>query len=314
MSATFEKIKNFLDSPVSYALIKNKDLFRDHYYAQSYSDALPMTDHYYHPLNPCFLFELTGPAIMQHSPIITIRDGYLSFMDFLLNNHQAFNHWNTLFLVPKVYEKLIPPHLASFFIGYDFSQEKNNRIERTGEKFIFAYLTEEYLGNNIEECFNKIALSPEDRVTLFLPQETNLEKVSYNNIFAQEFIFKLSHKLKDHSVRHINTHDFLNTSDFSSYDFIDLAPDHALVYDNFIKFLMASRGCQSVFSSRNQTPLLTLNVSMFHQMNLYEIKPHNDIFSELLLFKKQNPNKKLLEDSYFSGTLRHFMKSSPHET
>lgn len=309
MSATFDKIKNFLESPVSYALIKNKDLFRDNYYAQSYSEALPMTDHYYHPLNPCFLFELTGPAIMQHSPIICIRDGYLSFMDFLLNNHQSLTHWNTLFLVPKIYEKLIPPHLASFFLGYDFSQEKTKMSSR--DKFIFAYLTEEYLGNNIEESLGQLTFSPQDKVTLFLPQETNLEKISYNNIFAQEFLFELSKKLKDHSVRHINTYDFLNTADFSSYDFIDLASDHALVYDNFVKFLMASRGCKSVFGASNQTPLLTIDISMFHRMNLYEIHPSNDIFPELLLFKKQNPNKKLLEDSYFLGTLRQFLKSSP---
>lgn len=313
MKATLDKIQQFLVSPVSYALLKNNDSFRESYYSQSRGEALPLTEHYYHPLNPCFLFELTGPAIMQHSPIITVRDGVLTFMDFLLNNHQALSHWGTLFIIPKVYEKLIPKHLAHFFIGYEITQSKKTVAS---EKFIFAYLTEEYLARDIDVILEKLNdLKDDDKCTLFLPQETNLEKVSYNNIFVQEFIFKLSHRLKDHAVRHINTHDFLNTTDFSRFDFIDLAYDHFLVYDHFIKFLMASRGCQSCYEAPSQQvrPILSLNLSMYHQMNLYELAPAGEIFSELLMYRKQYPHRKLMEDTYFSTLLRNLMNSAPHK-
>src|SRR5690606_25627409 len=118
--------------------------------------------------------------IMQHSPIITVRDGSLSFMDFLLNNHQALSHWNTLFIIPQAFEKLIPEHLAHFFVGYDFSQIKK---KTTREKFIFAYLTEEYIGKDIDLALEKLGDFNDEKITLFLPQETNLEKVSYNSIF-----------------------------------------------------------------------------------------------------------------------------------
>lgn len=310
MSATLDKIKNFLSSPTSYALTNHNEFFRDNYRVSSYAEALPLTEHYYHPLNPCFLFELTGPLIMQHSPIITIRDGYLTFMDFLINNHQALSRWNTLFLVPKTFESLIPPHLSHFFIGYDFSQKK--RV-KTNHKFIFAYVTEEYLGGDIDGVFSKLQLSPQDELTFFIPFESNLEKISYNNIFAQKFLFSLSKKLEGLNINHINVNDFLNTSDFSSYEFIDLSDDHYLVFDNFVKFLMASRGCQSVYESKKDNSLFSLDMSMFHQMDLYEIKPSHDLFSELLLYRKHNPHKKLLEDPFFSSSLRDFMNSCPHK-
>lgn len=310
MTATLDKIKSFMASPVSYTLIREYDFFRSNYHNPSLADAQPMTEGYYHPLNPCFLFELAGPAIMRHSPIITVRDGFITFMDFLLNNHQALSRWNTLFIVPQSYERLIPYHLSSHFLGYQLSQKTH---KKTNSKFIFGYLTEEYLGSDIEKTLSKIKLDPEDKVTLYLSQETNLEKVSYNNIFAQEFLFKLADKLKSHEVRHINTSDFLNTSDFSQYELIDLASSHGMVFDNFVHFLMASRGCQSVYPQKTSNALMSIDLSMFHQLDLYELTPHNECFSELLLYKKQNPAKRLIEDPYFSSFLKHFMNTRPHK-
>lgn len=309
MTATLDKIKNFINSPISYVQLKNNDFFREAYHSNSLGEALPLTEHYYHPLNPCFLFELVGPGIMQHAPIITIRDGFLSFMDFLLNNHQSIPHWNTTFLVPKNFEKLIPTHLSPYFIGYDFSQKESPKGR---EKFIFSYLTEEYLGSDIDLTLNKLDISDNDRVTLFLPQETNLEKISYNNIFAEKFLFKLSLKLRNTDVRHINTHDFLNTTDFSQYELIDLALDQYLVSDNFIHFLMSSRGCRNVFKMCTEKAIYSLDMSMYHQMNLYEITPDNDLFSELLLYKKQRAGK-LIEDPYFTSILRSSMNNPTHK-
>lgn len=310
MKATLDKIKDFLASPISYTLMRENEFFRDIYHHQTIADALPMTEGYYHPLNPCFLFELSGPAIMNHSSIITVRDGYITFMDFLLNNHQSLARWKTLFIVPKAFEKLIPSHLSSYFVGYNLSQKDQKKSQ---DKFIFGYLTEEYLGSDIEATLSKIKLTDGDKVTLFLPQETNLEKVSYNSTFCQEFLFTLGQKLKNHQVRHINTNDFFNTSDFSPYEFIDLANDHSMISDNFIHFLMASRGCSNVYPTKSQSSFFSIDLSMFHQLDLYELEPHNECFAELLLYKKQHPSKKLIEDSYFSTFLKHFMNPGPHK-
>ena len=307
MTATLDKIKSFIDHPVSFVKLKQNDHLKDVYVLKEevFGNAVPLTDDYYHPLNPCFLFELSGPGLIQHSSVITVRDGFITFMDFLLKNHQKIPLWGITFIIPISYEKLIPSHLKSFFLGYDFSQE--NKSKSTTEKLIYAHLSEEYLGEDIKASLEKINVQQGEKVRLFLSYERNLMKPFFESTFSQNFIFQLSQKLKGCHVEFISDLTFVNETDYSNVEFIDLAKDEYLVSDSFVKFVLASRGCETVFKTQDSKiePIFKIMMSQFHTMNLYEIESTGQVFSEFLLYKKQNPHKEFLSDDKAKNLLRH---------
>ena len=312
MTATLDKIKSFLNHPTSFVKLKqNKFLNEIHFPKEElWGQALPLTEDLYHPLNPCFLFELTNQILLQHGAVITVRDGFVTLMDFLLKNHQKIPHLGTTFLIPTSLEKLIPVHLKSSFLSYEFNQVLPKNIP--DHKFIYAHLTEEYLGENIEKTLEKIQFPDGQKVTLFLSEERNLSKINYDNLFSKKFTFQLSQKLKNCQVRFIDEVTFCNETDFSQYEFIDLAADNYLTSDNFISFLMASRGCRNVYPEleSGKHPVFQMQMGLYHQMNIFEIQAQDHIFSEMLLHKKHNPHKEFLMDESAKNHLRYLMQSS----
>ena len=312
MTATLDKLKTFLNDPISFVNLKRESFLIDAHYPKEefWGQANPMTEDLYHPLNPCFLFELSNQILHQHASVITVRDGFVTFMDFLLKNHQKIPHLGILFLIPKSLEKLIPHHLKSFFLSYEFNQETSS-ITPT-QKMIYAHLTEEYLGENIGLTLDKIQCHDGEKITLFISEERNLAKVNYNNLFPQKFFFELSQRLNKCQVQFINEITFCDGIDYSQYHYIDLACDNYLISDNFNSYLMASRGCRNVYPSLlpDQKPIFQMPMSLYHHMNVYEVQPHDQIFSEMLLYKKQNPHKEFLKDDSIKYRLRNLMQSS----
>lgn len=312
MTATLDKINSFLQHPTSFIKLKqNKFLDESHYPKEElWGEALPMTDDLFHPLNPCFLFELTNSVILQHSSLITVRDGYITLMDFLLKNHQKIPHLGITFLIPISLERLIPLHLRPYFLAYEFNQVAPQMIPE--HKFIYAHLTEEYIGEDINKSLEKIHFSDGQRVTLFLSEERNLSKINYDNLFSKRYFFQLSQKLKNCQVELIDEITFCNGTDYSQYDFIDLAADNYLVSDNFISFLMASRGCPTVYPPQrsDRKAIFQMPMGLYHQMSIFEIQANDQLFSEMLLYKKNNPHKEFLKDDTVKNRLRYLVQSS----
>ena len=312
MTATLDKIQSFVNNPTSFVKLKWESFLKDslHSKEEPWGQSFPLTEDLYHPLNPCFLFELTNQVLLQHASVITVRDGFITFMDFLLKNHQKIPHLGITFLIPISLEKLVPQHLKSFFLGYEFNQELSNNP--TDRKLIYAHLTEEYLGENISESLKKVHFPDGQKVTLYLSEERNLSKRNYNNIFSQKFFFQLYQQLQNCQVQLVNEITFFDETDYSQYDFIDLAYDNFLVSDSSISFHMASRGCRNVFPpQRSDRPSnYQIQMSLYHQMNIFEIHAKDQIFSEMLLLKKHNPHRDFLRDETAKNHLRYLIQSS----
>lgn len=312
MTATLDKIVSFLNHPTSFVKLKWESFLKDslHLKEEPWGQALPLTEDLFHPLNPCFLFELTNQALLQHASVITVRDGLITFMDFLLKNHQKIPHLGITFLIPLSLEKLVPHHLKDFFLVYEFNQEASN--DTAEKKLIYAHLTEEYLGENISKSLERLHFPDGQQVTIYLSEERNLSKINYNNIFSQKFLFQLFQQLKNCQVQLINEITFFDGTDYSKYDFIDLACDNFLVSDSSVSFHIASRGCRNVYPPQrsDRKPIYQMQMSLYHQMNIFEIQAQDQIFSEMLLHKKHNPHREFLRDESAKNHLRNLLQSS----
>jgi hypothetical protein len=89
------------------ALTQNKyqSSIKKENWAKFYWEMYPLNQDYYHEFNPVFLFNLYKEDFFKFTPVLTVRDGYVPFATFIMNNFMTFSRYssNLFLIIARIY-------------------------------------------------------------------------------------------------------------------------------------------------------------------------------------------------------------------
>ena len=297
------------------ALTQNKfyNNVRRELWPKYYWDFYPLAQEYYHELNPYFLFNLYRLDFLSFSEMTTVRDGYLTFANFLLTH---FNAWDKLetgpMLVHPDLAPLIPAHLAQNFSTWNIVQTKKVKLKDAKKIMIFGLLSDEYLGSleSFEERVQVLKdIHPEAVVEIYLPLRKNIfELKGKDSVLGQEVVATIKDIFPGRKLKFLTGEHFFELTNFKDCYFFDLAYDRFLVSDNYLHYYVQSRGATVNNGSLDKAPkdsIFSFDMSIHHELHVCPLPTDKNVFTELVFYKKANPSvKEFIFDPGFQGLLR----------
>lgn len=281
-----------------------------------YWDFYPLAQEYYHELNPYFLFNFYRNDYLSFSEVTTVRDGYLTFANFLLTN---FNSWDKLETGPMLIHPdlapLVPQHLAENFSTWNIVQPKKQNLKDAKKVFIFGLLSDEYLGS-LESFQERIQVlkdvHPDASVEIYLPLRKNIfELKGKDSVLSQEVVSAIKDILPGRKLKFLTGEHFFEITNFKNSYFFDLNYDRFLVSDNYLHYYVQSRGATVNNGSLDEAPkdsFFSFEMSLHHELHVCPLPKDKNVFTELIFYKKANPSvKEFLFDPGFQTLLREML-------
>lgn len=292
-----EKIKNQFEKKNVLLSSKYHHVCKREFYPKYFWEMYPLVEEYYHELNPYFLFNLHDPNIMQNfSDVYLVKDGYWTFANYLLNNlNLLMKSEDKLFLIHRDLTALIPENLRDRFAVWNIVKKKEMNIENIKRILIFAFISDEYLGdlkkNKKIESLKYLPQGVPVEV-LFLNRRNLFEEKNKESFLCLELMNLVRDQLNGRSIKIVKSDDFFKTNDLRGTHFIDLAYDNFLVSDNYVHHFALSLGA-SMDDHLEMPPdnsIFSLALSFQHDLHISPL-PKNanpELFSELVFKFKQN--------------------------
>jgi hypothetical protein len=318
-----ENIKAQFERPRTLTQSKYYTLVRRDHWPKFHLDLFPLAQEYYHELNPYFLFNLYRPDLFKFSKVITVRDGYLNFASFLVDNAKTIKNVTSgpLLIHPDL-APLVPPFISDLFATWQIVQKKQIALKDAKKVIIFGLVSNEYLGDlSKDEFLEKIRLKLEPlkeiplttKIELFLPLRKEIFK---GHQTEQVNAYLLMGLIKD--ILPGRTFEFINTQileemNFKDHYFFDLGIDKFLVSDNYMHYFMQARGAtvnNNSFLSPPKDSLFSFDLSVYHEFHVSPLPQVDSIFSELFFYKKMKNQEKHLEyDIHFQSLVMSFLRT-----
>ncbi len=318
-----ENIKAQFNKPRTLTQSKYYTLVRRDHWPKFYWDLFPLAQEYFHELNPYFLFNLYHPDLFKFSKVITVRDGYLNFASFMVDNVKTFrNQFPGVCLIHPDLASIVPPHLSDLFGTWQIVQKKQISLKEAKKVIIFGLISSEYLGELAEDKFLeklKLKLDPlrnlpkDAKIQLFLPLRKEIFRGYQRD---QVNVYLLMSLLKD--ILPDRKFEFLDNlileeTNFKDNYFFDLEIDKFLVSDNYMHFFMQSRGATVNNNSLLSAPkdsIFSFDLSLYHELHVCPLPTVDNIFSELFYYKKMmNQDKNLQYDIHFQSLVMSFLRT-----
>jgi hypothetical protein len=285
-----------------------KDKFQNYYW-----ELYPLGQDYYHEFNPFFLFNIYHPNLFKFAPILTVKDGYLTFASFIIKNFTFFNKLEIgKFLIHPDLVPLVPPAFSDKFATWNIVQKKTIQLEEAKKILVFGYVSDHYLGN-----FDKVKLKikklkklrPDAIIDIYVPLRRNIfEEENKESVLIHQLMIQLKEVLGDKSFRILTSDQFFEISDFNNTLLIDLAEDRFLISDNFLYYHVLSRGGSVYENVQDRAPansIFNIDLSLYHEFHISPLPESKSFFTELLFYKKQNP---LIKDPVFDPSFHSLLR------
>lgn len=317
-----EKIKEQFEKPRTLTQSKYYTLVRRDHWPKFYWDLFPLAQEYYHELNPYFLFNLYHPDLYKFSKVITVRDGYLPFASFMVDNAKNFRSMvpGPCLIHPDL-APIVPPFISDLFATWKIVQKKQITLKTAKKVFIFGLISNEYLGDLAQDKFLeklKLRLEPlkeipkETKIELFLPLRKEIFK---GHQTEQINVFLVMSLIKDilpgRQFEFTGTNIFEETN-FRDQYFFDIGIDNFLVSDNYMHYFMQSRGATTNKSNLTSPPkesFFSFDLSLYHELHLAPLPEVDNVFSDLFFYKKmKNQEKNLLYDIHFQSLVMDLLR------
>lgn len=282
-----------------------------------YWDLYPLGQEYYHELNPYFIFNIYKPEFYRFSKMITARDGYVNLATFLLENLATFQKMKTgpIFIHPDL-APLIPDSLAENFGCWHLVQKKQIKLPEAKKVIIFGLISEEYLGE-IDKLPERIKvlkdINPAAKIEIWITQRKEVfGKNDRESLLVYQVMSHLKDALPGRDIKFIRGEHFFEITDFKNTFIFDLMLDKFIVSDSYLHYYVQSRGATVNNGSLTEAPkdsIFNLDLSIHHQIHYTPLPKVENIFIDLLFYKKKNPSiKELAFDPFFQHLLRTNLK------
>lgn len=286
-------------------------------WAKFYWDMYPLNESYYHEFNPVFLFNLYKEDFFKFTPVLTVRDGYLTFATFIMNNFMTFSRYSSnLFLIHEDLAPLVPPNITQYFGVWKRVQKKQTTLTDAKNVILFGFICDQYVGS-MDELRERLkflqTIRKDATLSLYLPIRRNVFEINPRESIATHIVLNMIKDLiPDREVKLLSGENFFDITDFKDTYIYDLAYDNFMVSDNYLHYYVQSRGATINNGSLLEAPkdsVFSFDLSLYHEFHVTPLPKVKSLFTDLLFYKKQNPAVKDYNfDPQMHGLLRDLLR------
>lgn len=278
----------------------------------------PLAEEYYHELNPFFLYNLYSKSFYNVVSFFTVRDGYVTFADYILKNFQRIPKLGAYYLIHKDLAPIVPPNLRQYFSCWELCQPKKIKLNEAKTVVIFGLICDQYLGNYklLEERLQVLKdIHPDASIELFLSQRKEpFDREGKEVVTHFELVAMIKDILPGRKIHFLKTQEFLAKTHFTDLYFFDMGGDNFLVADKYIHYYVASRG-GTVNQLQQEAPknsVFEIAVSFHHNMHVVPF-PENveSIFIDMLFNSKNFPTTDNVLDYHLQRFLKKHLRPMP---
>jgi hypothetical protein len=274
-------------------------------FATWYKEIHPLNGDYYHEFNPFYVGNVYTPDLYSVARTMTVRDGYVSFADWLLKNANRLVKLNTLFIIHPDLAALIPSNQREHFLSWKISHPKKMSLPEAKRIIIFGLLCDDYLGAD-EEIAERLAplakTSPDAQIQVFLPLRRNPFSLEIKEtIIGLTIMSHIKDMFPGRKIDVLDHQSFQSITDMSESFVFDLRKDLKVTADSYIHHQVINRA-GSVNLVHHEMPtdsLFRLALGLFHQLHICPLPEVESKFLDLLFYRKQMPGADLLTDPGF---------------
>lgn len=271
-------------------------------------DLYPLAHDYYHNLNPFFGFNAVNFDFFKTFPAVTLRDGGFPLACFYTQKFPRLLNSEQTILVHKDCEHFVPGQLKNKTLSYKMVQPRRIKIEEAKQIIIVGVLSDQMIldKEKIEKKLEILASCSNDaKIKIFLQTRKNPFDLTYSEPqLTSPLTFSLFKKLKT-TPEFLTTHKLMGLSFLKDSYVINLSTDNYIISDSFTDFLLSSKGAtiHEWDTPSDTDSLLNVNVSLFHHMEVNQIKKES-IFNELIFMKKSSIVSDPLYDPYLFANFK----------
>jgi len=265
----------------------------------------PLTEKYYFELNPSFVFDYRNIEDMLEYPYIQLRDGFLGLAYFFLVNPRPIDKSSTVFLVPKKFESLVPEFWKERVLLYDFNVKDIDQRDKKSSAYIYGQISPEtFLDESYEERLEYIRKACQGNSFHFLTPFRNITYLNshFNSIFTRNTM-KVIHEKFGSDVNYEDNFVANNYTKVCKNDsFCSLDKSHFYIYDDFLFHFLSARGAKPIerLSRKDREPVKKISLSLFHDINLYELeRPTNFILEKKIEVKMRRIPVNLSSEHFY---------------
>jgi len=313
----YDNIKEQFESGKTLTQSRYYNSVKREFWPKFYWDLYPMAQEYYHELNPYFLFNMYRTDFFRFTKVFTVRDGFVPFASFILNNFNTFAKLEAgTFLVHPDLVPIIPANISSQFGTWRLVQKKQTELSKARKVIIFAFVSDQYLGtiDQVREKLKELStISKDATVELYLPIRKNVfETTGKESLIIHHLMDAIKDSIPDRKLKILTSEQFFDITEFKSTYIFDLAADNFIVSDNYLHYYVQSRGATVNNGSLTKAPedsMFNLDLSLHHEFHVCPLPKKRNIFSDLLFYKKERPGiKDFTFDPLLQSMLRDLLK------
>jgi hypothetical protein len=234
---------------------------------------MPLTDNVYFELNPSFVLNYKHLSSMARYQFITLRDGFYGIFYFFLKNPKPLHKLETIFLVPKKFDYLVPTHWKENVLLYSFEYLTDK--SQTDKTIVFgAISSDNFFLSSVEEKVRGLVPTKNELILATQIKERSFFNHKDETDLTINFIGEIHKKFGfDIDYRKSLIDSAWNSID-QSYSFTNLDSDNFFITYDYLTELFASKGAanlQDKDSIVDETSVLTrIALSPYHNILIEE--------------------------------------------
>lgn len=298
---------------------KGKTLSKSHFYqqlhhpaGQIFGELYPLAVDYYHELNPAFLFKVNQIELLKQFSAVTVRDGAVSFGDFILKNFQTIPKIKTHFIIHPRLAPLVPSNITSSFSSWKIVQKNKTTIQDAKRILIIGLMNFQVLPelNAIKKqlaVLEKVPSSTE--IDIYLPFRSNPFGLPWKESYlGYEFIEALREVLPKNKFNFMTNPELVEKASWNGTYCLDLMSSKLVISDSYMNHHMASRGASiSTFDQlEDEKSFFEIDMSLSHKIQFSPLPKVDSLFPEMIFYKKQASTVVYNSDPRFHALLRQY--------
>ena len=296
---------------------KAKTLSKSPYYrhhanqsGKSTGELFPFSVDYFHELNPAFLFKINHIDLLKQYSAVTVRDGEISFGEFILKNHQSVSKIKTKFIIHPDLAQIVPESIKDSFAVWNIVHSKTIQVTQAKRILILGIMNEQTLPS-IEEIKKELgqlkAISQNIEIDIYLPVRSHPFGLAWKESFmGYQIIETLKEILPKNKFNYLSHPELMEkTSCYGTYC-LDLMTRKNVIADSFLNHLLSSRGATiSSFDTADiKNNFFEIDLSLGHKIQFSPLPVVESVFPEMIFYKKQAATSDYAADPNFHSLFR----------
>ena len=274
------------------------------------ADMYPIWQDYYHELNPGFLFRIGKTDYLNFFPMLTVRDGAVSFASFILKNPPSAKKIKTQFIIHPEMARFLPPQLKTQYFAWNVYQKKQIQISEAKKILLTGFANAQSLPSEaaLRAKLSLVSKAPADcPIEIFMPIRNDpFSERWLENQTPMKIMEMIKGAIGNRNLRLLVTREMMERSNWNETYCLDLMDNNFVVSDSYLNHFIASRGgTTSAFSSQsNPEAFFEFDLSLNHKLQIGPLPDVESIYTEMIFYQKRSTVSDYIMDPSFHDLVR----------